>query len=86
MSICNVHGYGTADSVTEIDAQQVLGYVVYKDGKHTRASYPLKDFHSDVAGKSFHHGVSFRGCERKLPFFLSIFPSYQRMNFSLVKI
>ena len=57
MSICMVHGYGTADwSVTEIDAQQVLGYVVYKDGKHTRESYPLKDFHSDVAGKSFHHG------------------------------
>ena len=56
MSICMVHWYGIADSVTEIDAQQVLGYVVYKDGKHTIASYPLKDFHSDVAGKSFHHG------------------------------
>ncbi|KAA8535555.1 hypothetical protein F0562_030559 [Nyssa sinensis] len=45
-----------ADCVNEIDAQRVLGYALFKDGRNTRLSYPLKDFHSDVAGRSFHNG------------------------------
>lgn len=44
------------DCVNEIDAQKVFGYVLYKDGKNSKLPYPLKNFHSDVAGRSFHHG------------------------------
>lgn len=40
----------------EIDAQQVFGYALYKDGKNTRLPYPLEKFHSDVSGRSFHNG------------------------------
>ncbi|KAF9587940.1 hypothetical protein IFM89_006265 [Coptis chinensis] len=40
----------------EIDAQRVLGYALFKDGKDTRLSYPLEKFHLDVAGRSFHNG------------------------------
>ncbi|MBA0810040.1 hypothetical protein Gohar_002062 [Gossypium harknessii] len=40
----------------EIDAQQVFGYALFKDGKRTRLSYPLENFHSDVSGRSFHNG------------------------------
>lgn len=40
----------------EIDAQRVFGYALFKDGKVTRLSYPLENFHSDVAGRSFHNG------------------------------
>ncbi|KAA8549890.1 hypothetical protein F0562_001574 [Nyssa sinensis] len=47
---------GLEDCVNEIDAQRVLGYTLFKDGKNTKLSYPLKDFHSDVAGRSFHNG------------------------------
>ncbi|KAH8492630.1 hypothetical protein H0E87_022007, partial [Populus deltoides] len=42
--------------VSEIDAQRVLGYAIFKDGKSTKLSYPLENFHSDVAGRSFHNG------------------------------
>jgi squalene monooxygenase len=42
--------------VEEIDAQRVLGYALFKDGKNTRMSYPLEKFHSDVSGRSFHNG------------------------------
>ncbi|KAB5557020.1 hypothetical protein DKX38_007929 [Salix brachista] len=45
-----------ADCVEKIDAQRVFGYALFKDGKHTRLSYPLEKFHSDVAGRSFHNG------------------------------
>ena len=45
-----------ADCVEEIDAQRVLGYALFKDGKNTRLSYPLEKFHSDVSGRSFHNG------------------------------
>ena len=45
-----------ADCVEEIDAQQVFGYALYKDGKSTKLSYPLESFDSDVSGKSFHNG------------------------------
>ncbi|XP_017971996.1 PREDICTED: squalene monooxygenase [Theobroma cacao] len=47
---------GLEDCVDDIDAQQVFGYALYKDGKNTRLSYPLEKFHSDVAGRSFHNG------------------------------
>lgn len=40
----------------EIDAQRVLGYALFKDGKNARLSYPLEKFHADVAGRSFHNG------------------------------
>ncbi|XP_057981413.1 squalene epoxidase 3-like isoform X2 [Malania oleifera] len=47
---------GLEDCVQEIDAQRVLGYALFKDGKNARLSYPLEKFHSDVAGRSFHNG------------------------------
>lgn len=47
---------GLEDCVEEIDAQQVLGYALFKDGKSTRLSYPLEKFHADVSGRSFHNG------------------------------
>ncbi|KAK4767705.1 hypothetical protein SAY87_002846 [Trapa incisa] len=47
---------GLEDCVEEIDAQQVFGYALFKDGKNTRLSYPLKKFHSDISGRSFHNG------------------------------
>ncbi|KAJ8439735.1 hypothetical protein Cgig2_009559 [Carnegiea gigantea] len=36
--------------------KRVLGYGIFKDGKHTKLSYPLEKFHADVAGRSFHNG------------------------------
>lgn len=45
-----------ADCVEEIDAQRVLGYVLYKDGKNTKLSYPLKKDNADISGRSFHNG------------------------------
>ncbi|KAI9384857.1 hypothetical protein POPTR_012G120676v4 [Populus trichocarpa] len=47
---------GLEDCVSEIDAQRVLGYAIFKDGKSTKLSYPLENFLSDVAGRSFHNG------------------------------
>ncbi|XAR52969.1 Squalene monooxygenase [Bertholletia excelsa] len=47
---------GLEDCVNEIDAQRVVGYALYKDGRDTKLSYPLESFHSDVAGRSFHNG------------------------------
>ncbi|KAJ8430307.1 hypothetical protein Cgig2_024739 [Carnegiea gigantea] len=47
---------GLQDCVGSIDAQRVLGYGLFKDGKHIRLSYPLEQFNSDVAGRSFHNG------------------------------
>ncbi|WOK95590.1 squalene monooxygenase-like [Canna indica] len=47
---------GLEDCVEEIDAQRVLGYALFKDGKNTKLAYPLEKYHSDVAGRSFHHG------------------------------
>ena len=55
----------TADCVEEIDAQQVFGYAIFKDGKHTRLSYPLEKFHSDVSGRSFHNGRFIRRMREK---------------------
>ncbi|XP_059437374.1 squalene epoxidase 3-like [Corylus avellana] len=47
---------GLEDCVEEIDAQRVLGYALFKDGKSAKLSYPLEKFNSDVAGRSFHNG------------------------------
>ncbi|KAJ0041192.1 hypothetical protein Pint_27840 [Pistacia integerrima] len=47
---------GLEDCVEEIDAQRVLGYALFKDGKSAKLSYPLEKFHADVAGRSFHNG------------------------------
>ncbi|KAK4751461.1 hypothetical protein SAY87_004943 [Trapa incisa] len=47
---------GLEDCVEEIDAQQVFGYALFKDGKNTRLSYPLEKFHSHISGRSFHNG------------------------------
>ncbi|XP_057482090.1 squalene epoxidase 3-like isoform X1 [Actinidia eriantha] len=47
---------GLKDCVEEIDAQRVLGYALFKDGRNARLSYPLEKFHSDVSGRSFHNG------------------------------
>ncbi|RWR77928.1 squalene epoxidase [Cinnamomum micranthum f. kanehirae] len=58
---------GLVDCVEEIDAQRVLGYALFKDGKSTRVSYPLEKvplgcgweefpqwaFYSENAGESF---------------------------------
>uniref|UniRef100_A0A803KYC7 Squalene monooxygenase n=1 Tax=Chenopodium quinoa TaxID=63459 RepID=A0A803KYC7_CHEQI len=45
-----------SDCVGNIDAQRVVGYGIFKEGKNIRMSYPLEQFHSDVSGKSFHNG------------------------------
>ncbi|KAL4181687.1 hypothetical protein AMTRI_Chr12g272350 [Amborella trichopoda] len=47
---------GLDDCVHEIDAQRVLGYALFKEGKNTKVSYPLENYNSDVAGRSFHNG------------------------------
>lgn len=47
---------GLQDCVEEIDAQRILGYALFKDGKSTQLPYPLEKFHSDVSGRSFHNG------------------------------
>ncbi|KAA8545713.1 hypothetical protein F0562_020836 [Nyssa sinensis] len=47
---------GLEDCVNDIDAQRVFGYALYKDGENTLLSYPLENFHADVAGRSFHVG------------------------------
>ncbi|KAG8364171.1 hypothetical protein BUALT_Bualt19G0099300 [Buddleja alternifolia] len=47
---------GLDDCVKEIDAQQVLEYVLYKDRKSIRLPYPLKKYESNVSGRSFYHG------------------------------
>ncbi|KAI4375924.1 hypothetical protein MLD38_013738 [Melastoma candidum] len=45
-----------ADCVKEIDAQRIMGYALYKDGKNAHLSYLLRNFTSDVAGRGFHNG------------------------------
>lgn len=44
------------DCVEDIDAQRVLGYALFKEGKDTRVGYPLEGYGVDVAGRSFHNG------------------------------
>ncbi|XP_065872014.1 squalene monooxygenase SE1-like [Euphorbia lathyris] len=47
---------GLEDCVEEIDAQQIFGYAMFKDGKSTKLSYPLEGYQSNVTGRSFHNG------------------------------
>ncbi|KAA3474065.1 Squalene monooxygenase isoform 4 [Gossypium australe] len=56
---------GLEDCVEEIDAQRVLGYALFKDGRNTKLSYTLEKFHADVAGRSFHNGRFIRRMREK---------------------
>ncbi|XVF68152.1 hypothetical protein PTKIN_Ptkin10aG0181000 [Pterospermum kingtungense] len=48
---------GLEDCVNEIDAQEVHGYVLYKDGKEARLTFPLQKYdQSHVVGRTFHNG------------------------------
>ncbi|GMH17919.1 hypothetical protein Nepgr_019760 [Nepenthes gracilis] len=47
---------GLEDCLNEIDAQRVIGYAIYKDGKQIRVPYPVEGYDSDLAGRSFHNG------------------------------
>jgi len=47
---------GLQDCVEGIDAQRVIGYALFKEGKDTKVAYPLDNHHVDVAGRSFHNG------------------------------
>nr|QDC17514.1 squalene epoxidase [Fritillaria thunbergii] len=47
---------GLEDCLGKIDAQRILGYALFKDGKNTKLSYPLEKYDSDVSGRSFHNG------------------------------
>ncbi|KAE8654386.1 Squalene monooxygenase [Hibiscus syriacus] len=47
---------GLEECVDEIDAQQVLGYVLYMDEMDATISFPLENFQSNVSGRSFHNG------------------------------
>ncbi|XP_071701238.1 squalene monooxygenase SE1-like [Rutidosis leptorrhynchoides] len=47
---------GLEDSVENIDAQKVLGYALFKEGKSAKLGYPLEKFKRDVSGRSFHNG------------------------------
>ncbi|KAK6152811.1 hypothetical protein DH2020_012450 [Rehmannia glutinosa] len=47
---------GLRDCVENIDAQRMIGYAIFKDGKRAKLPYPLEKFNSDVAGRGFHNG------------------------------
>ncbi|KAB2088170.1 hypothetical protein ES319_A04G156300v1 [Gossypium barbadense] len=57
---------GLEDCVDEIDAQQLLGYTLYKDGKEARVSFPLEKFQSHVAGRTFHNGRFIQRLRKKV--------------------
>jgi hypothetical protein len=77
-----------ADCVKGIDAQQVFGYALFKDGKNTRLSYPLEKFHSDVSGRSFHNGRFIQRMREKaanLPkYYLSSLVDFHNMLICLI--
>ncbi|KAF6159517.1 hypothetical protein GIB67_032288 [Kingdonia uniflora] len=50
---CTMYIRFRSDCVDEIDAQRVLGYALFKDGKNAKLSYPLEKFDSDVSGEEF---------------------------------
>ncbi|MFQ6648802.1 hypothetical protein Gotur_035351, partial [Gossypium turneri] len=64
------------DCVDEIDAQQLLGYTLYKDGREARVSFPLEKFQSHVAGRTFHNGRFIQRLRKKVAslhkYFLSL--------------
>ncbi|KAK9678445.1 hypothetical protein RND81_11G211900 [Saponaria officinalis] len=47
---------GLDDCVDDIDAQRVVGYEMYKNGKNITSTYPLDKFSSKVAGRAFYNG------------------------------
>ncbi|KAK8561173.1 hypothetical protein V6N12_048247 [Hibiscus sabdariffa] len=56
---------GLEDCVDEIDAQRMLGYVLYKDGKEAPITFPLEKFESRIAGRTFHNGRFVRRLRNK---------------------
>ncbi|TYH78238.1 hypothetical protein ES332_D04G211700v1 [Gossypium tomentosum] len=60
---------GLEDCVDEIDAQQFLGYTLYKDGKETLVSYPLEKFQSHISGRTSHNGRFVQRLRKKLHHF-----------------
>ncbi|KAI7745991.1 hypothetical protein M8C21_026855, partial [Ambrosia artemisiifolia] len=47
---------GLEDCLDGIEAQQVVGYALYMDGRNIKLSYPLEKCEFDVSGRSFHNG------------------------------
>ncbi|KAL9245858.1 hypothetical protein vseg_019460 [Gypsophila vaccaria] len=47
---------GLEDCVENVDAQKVIGFQFYKDGKNITLKYPLEKFDSNVAARSFYNG------------------------------
>ncbi|KAK9678443.1 hypothetical protein RND81_11G211700 [Saponaria officinalis] len=47
---------GLEDCIENVDAQKVVGYQFYKDGKKLTLTYPLQKFGSNVAARSFYNG------------------------------
>eukprot|EP00252_Welwitschia_mirabilis_P006261 TRINITY_DN17090_c0_g1_i2.p1 TRINITY_DN17090_c0_g1~~TRINITY_DN17090_c0_g1_i2.p1 ORF type:complete len:529 (-),score=111.64 TRINITY_DN17090_c0_g1_i2:274-1860(-) len=47
---------GLEDCVEGIDAQRIMGYALFKEGRDTKVAYPLEKHDKDVAGRSFHNG------------------------------
>lgn len=65
-----------ADCVEGIDAQPVVGYALFKNGKITKSPYPLGKFQANVAGRSFHNGRFIQRMREKaasLPKYVHIF-------------
>lgn len=60
----------------------MYGYALYKDGKDTTLSYPLENFHSDVAGRSFHNGRFIQRMREKA----ATLPKYFPFPFTLIKL
>mmetsp|Transcript_7053 Transcript_7053/g.18003 ORF Transcript_7053/g.18003 Transcript_7053/m.18003 type:complete len:510 (+) Transcript_7053:131-1660(+) len=47
---------GLSDAVEGIDAQEIYGYAMFRDGKTTCIKYPVEDLDEPIAGRSFHNG------------------------------
>ncbi|KAH9619253.1 hypothetical protein KSS87_021153 [Heliosperma pusillum] len=47
---------GLEDCLDDVDAQKVVGYQIYKDGKNMTLTYPYEKFSSDVTARSFYNG------------------------------
>lgn len=45
-----------ADCLEGIDAQRVVGYALFKEGRDAKVGYPLEGYGDDIAGRSFHNG------------------------------
>ncbi|KAK4477233.1 hypothetical protein RD792_016447 [Penstemon davidsonii] len=56
---------GMEECVSGIDSQKVYGYTLYKEGRYAKLTYPLKEYSSDVSGRSFHHGRFIQSLRQK---------------------